>query len=144
MADLLEQRPAPKVPVWLAVVVLVAALAAIAVLHSEGPATAATAAAIIAGWLAVAGTARRWTLGPWGALAAAATASGLLLLHDPTYRVLGILFLIVGLLAFPAFLAIARLNRYTNRLPDKPPHIDPSDLFTSNRVDPGSGPFSDN
>jgi O-antigen/teichoic acid export membrane protein len=144
VADLLEQRPAPKVPVWLAVVVLVAALVATAALHGEGPATAATVVAVIAGWFAVAGMARRWTLGPWGAVAAAAAACGLLLLRDPSYRVLGVLFLVVGLLALPALLAIARLKRYADRLPDAPPRTDPSDLFNSNRVDPGSGPFSDN
>jgi hypothetical protein len=77
-------------------------------------------------------------------VAAAAAACGLLLLRDPSYRVLGVLFLVVGLLAFPALLAIARLKRYADRLPDVPPRTDPSDLFNSNRVDPGSGPFSDN
>jgi hypothetical protein len=142
VADLLEQRSAPKVPVWLAVVIFVAALVATAALHGEGPATAATVVAIVAGWLAVAGMARRWTIGPWGALAAAAAACGLLLLRDPTYRVLGVLFLIVGLLALPSLLAIARVKRYADRIPDRPQHTDPSDLFNSNRVDPGSGPFS--
>jgi len=139
--ELLEQRRAPRVPVWLAVVVLIAALAATAALHGEGPATAATVVAIVAGWLAVAGMARRWTTGPWGALAAAAAACGLLMLRDPTYLILGVIFLAVGVLGFPILLAIARLKRYADRLPEPTRRTEGSDLFGGNNIEPGTGPF---
>ncbi|TCO46264.1 hypothetical protein EV646_107288 [Kribbella antiqua] len=137
MAELRDVRPAPRVPVWVAIIVLLAALAATAVVDGEAAGTVATIVAVLAGWLAAAGTARRWTIGPWGALAAAAAACGILLLQDPGYRVLGGLFVAVGLLGLPLILAIARVKRYADRMPETPRSTEASDLFGSGRVDSG-------
>jgi hypothetical protein len=127
--------------VWIAGLVLVAALVATAIFDGEAAATTATIVAVVCGWLTVAGTARRWTIGPWGALAAGAAACGILLLRDPGYRVLGVLFALVGILSLPLLLAIARIKRSADRLPEPTASSEGSDLFGSGRVEPGSGPF---
>jgi hypothetical protein len=141
VTELRDSRPAPRVPVWLALVALVAALVAAAVLDGSAASSGAAVVAVAAGWLAVAGMARHWTIGPWGAVAAGSAVAGILLLRDPGYRLPGVLLLVVGLVGLPLLLAIARVKRYADRIPEQRPTTDGSDLFGSGRVEPGSGPF---
>jgi hypothetical protein len=119
-------------------VVLVAALVVTAISADDTVLTVATIAAVVAGWVAVSSVARRWTIGPWGAVAAAAAACGILLVRDPGYRVLGILFVAVGLIALPVLLAVARVKRYADRLPDAPTR---TDTAGDNWSDSGTGLF---
>ncbi|TDU88075.1 hypothetical protein EV138_1614 [Kribbella voronezhensis] len=141
MTELRDPRPAPRVPAWLALLVLVAALVAAATLDESAASTAAAVVAVVAGWLAVAGMARRWTIGPWGAVAAGAAVAGILLLRDPGYRLPGVLLLVVGLVGLPILLAIARVKRYADRIPEPGRTTDGSELLGGGNVEPGSGPF---
>jgi hypothetical protein len=139
VTELRDSRPAPRVPVWLALLVLAAALVAAAMLDGSAASTVVAVVAVVAGWVAVAGMARRWTLGPWGAVAAGSAVAGILLVRDPGYRLPGVLLLVVGLVALPILLAIARVKRYADRIPEPHRTTDGSDLLGGGRVD--EGPF---
>ena len=127
MSELRDVRPAPRIPVWLGFLVLVVALVVTAIAAGETLATVAVAAAVVSGWVVVAGTARRWTIGPWGAVVAAAVACGILLVQQPGYVALGVLFIAFGVIGMPVLLAIARVKRSADRLPDVPTRTDSVD-----------------